>query len=110
MQANSSWIMHRGRPSDPALRSFLQAVRGLDTSGLRPAALDGAVIPVCFLALVALVVLGAMLMLFSWITAGLPSSAYTMCATIESCAAPTPAKDPRSWVDGPQLDEPTETR
>ena len=110
MHGNSSWITHRGRPWDPAPRCSLQAVRGSGTSGLRPAVLDDVVIPVCFLALVGLVVLGALLMLFSWVTAGLPSSAYTACATIESCAAPTPAEDPRSWVNGPQLDEPTETR
>jgi len=107
MQGNSSWVMHRGRPWDPTPRPSL---RGSGTSGVRPAVLDDAVIPVCFLALVGLIVLGALLMLFSWITAGLPSSAYTTCATIESCAAPPSPEDPRSWVNGPQLDEPTETR
>jgi hypothetical protein len=64
---------------------------------------------VCFLAVVGVVVFGGLLMLFSWVTAGLPPTALTTCLAMDSCVAPAPAEDSAAWVEAPRLDEPTAT-
>jgi hypothetical protein len=108
MRGNSSWIMHRGRTWVWATRPSPRAGRGSAGTGSRPAALDDAVIAVCFLALVGVVVFGGLLMLFSWVTAGLPPSALTTCPGIDGCA-PAPAGEPAAWIEAPRVDEPTAT-
>jgi hypothetical protein len=64
---------------------------------------------VCFLALVGVVVFGGLLMLFSWVTAGLPPTALATCPGIDGCVAPAPAEGPAAWVEAPWLDEATAT-
>jgi hypothetical protein len=110
MLRNGSWIMHRGRTLDWDARPSQRADRGSAGTGSRPATLDDAVIAVCFLALVGLVVFGGLLMLFFWVTAGLPPSVLTTCPRMDSCVAPAPAEDdPAAWVEVPRVDEPTAT-
>jgi hypothetical protein len=110
MLGNSSWIMHRGRTWVYASRPSQRAGRGSVGIGSRPATLDDAVIAVCFLALVGVVVFGGLLMLFSWVTAGLPPSALNTCLGVDGCAASFAAEnDPAAWVGAPRVDEPTLT-
>jgi hypothetical protein len=109
MLGNSSWIMHRGRTWGWATRPSQRAGRGPAGPGSRPATLDDAAIAVCFLALVGVVVFGGLLMLFSWVTAGLPPSALTRCPGIDGCVASAPAGEPAAWIGAPRIDEPTAT-
>jgi hypothetical protein len=107
MLGNSSWIMHR-RTWVWAPRPSQRAGRGSAGPGSCPATLEDAAIAVCFLALVGVVVFGGLLMLFSWVTAGLPPSALTTCPGIDGCA-PAPAGEPAAWIEAPRVDEPTAT-
>jgi hypothetical protein len=109
MQGNSSWIMHRGRTWNWASRPSQRSRRGSVGPGSRPATLDDAAIAVCFLALMGVVVFGGLLMLFSWVTAGLPPTALTTCPGIDGCVAPAPAEGPTAWVEAPRVDETTAT-
>jgi hypothetical protein len=109
MLRNGSWIMHRGRTWDWDTRPSQRADRGLADTRSRPATLDDVVVAVCFLALVGLVVFGGLLMLFFWVTAGLPPSALTTCSVMDSCVAPAPTEHPAAWVEVPRVDEPTAT-
>lgn len=109
MQGNSSWIMHRGRTWDWATRPAQRAGSGSVGAGSRPPTLDDAVVAVCFLALVGVVVFGGLLMLFSWVTAGLPPTALTTCSGIDSCIEPAPAEGPAAWLDAAWVDESTAT-
>ena len=109
MLGNSSWIMHRGRTWDWASRPSQRAGSGSAGTGSRAATLDDAVIAVCFLVLVGVVVFGGLLMLFSWVTAGLPPSALTTCPGIDSCVVAAPAEDPGTWVEAAWVNEPTVT-
>lgn len=110
MLGNSSWIMHRGRTWVWATPPSQQAGRSSAGTGSRPATLENAVVAVCFLALVGVVVFGGLLMLFSWVTAGLPPSALTTCPGMDGCVASFAAgDDPAAWVEVPRVDEPTAT-
>ena len=109
MLGNSSGIMHRGRTWVWATRPSQRAGRGSAGIGSRPATLDDAAVAVCFLALVGVVVLGGLLMLFSWVTAGLPPSALTACPGIDGCVTPAPAGDPAAWIEALRVDESTAT-
>ena len=109
MLGNSSWIMHRGRTWVWATRPSQRAGRGSAGTGSRPATLDDAAIAVCFLAVIGVVIFGGLLMLFSWVTAGLPPSALTTCPGIDGCVAPAPAEDPTAWIEAPRVDESTPT-
>jgi hypothetical protein len=66
---------------------------------------------VCFLVLVAVVVFGGLLMLFSWVATGLPPTALTTCSGVDGCVASSFAAedDPAAWVEVPRVDEPTAT-
>ena len=105
MQGNSSWIMHRGRTLGWAILPQ-RAGRGSVGTRSRPATLDDAVIAVSFLALIGVVVFGGLLMLFSWVSTGLPPTVLPTCRGIDSCVA---AEDPAAWVEVPRIDEPTAT-
>jgi len=110
MLGNSSWIMHRGRTWVWATRPPQRAGRGSVGTGSRPATLDDAAIAVCFLVLVTVVVFGGLLMLFSWVTAGLPPTALTTCPGADGCVASFGAEDdPAAGVEVPRVDEPTPT-
>ena len=109
MHGNSSWIMHRGQAWNWATRPSQQAGSGPVGVSSRPATLDDAVTAVCFLALVGVVVFGGLLMLFSWVTGGLPPTALTTCPGISRCVAPAPAESPATWVEGAWVEEPTAT-
>lgn len=110
MLGNSSWIMHRGRTWDWATPPSQQAGRSSAGTGSRAATLEDAVVAVCFLALVGVVVFGGLLMLFSWVTAGLPPSALTTCLGMDTCMAPAPAEgDPAAWAEVPWVAGPTVT-
>jgi hypothetical protein len=71
--------------------------------------LDDIVVSLCFLALVALLVLGGLVMFFSSVSKVTPPSAYTTCATVGSCSAADPTEDSRPAND-PQLVDPVEAR
>ena len=60
------------------------------------------------LVLVALVVLGSLLMLFSWVTATIPMSQMLTCPEVEGCApqAPAPEEGQAPVNGGLRLDEP----
>jgi len=107
MIGNSSWIMHR-RTWVWAPRPSQRAGRGSAGPGSRPATLEDTAIAVCFLVLVGVVVFGGLLMLFSWVTAGLPPSALRTCPVIDGCVAPA-AGEPAAWIEAPRVDEPTAT-
>jgi hypothetical protein len=110
MPGNSSGIMHRGRTWVWATRPSQRAGRGSAGTGSRPATLDDAAIAVCFLALIGVVVFGGLLMLFSWVSAGLPPSALTTCPDgMENCVAPVPAENSAGWLETTRVDEPTVT-
>jgi hypothetical protein len=99
MLGNSSWIMHRGRTWDWATHPSRRAGSGSAGTGSRAATLEDAVIAVVF---------GGLLMLFSWVTVGLPPSALTTCPGIDGCA-PVPSGEPAAWIEAPGTDEPRAT-
>jgi hypothetical protein len=108
MLGNSSRIMHRGRTWGWATYPSRRAGHGSLGTGSRPATLDDAAIAVCFLVLVAVVVFGGLLMLFSWVTAGVPPTVPTTCPGMDACVASLAAEDdPAAWVEVPRVDEPT---
>ena len=97
MQAVSSWIMHRGRtgkgPAGVVLRPGGIARSRPDA----PATVNDIAIAVSLLAVLAVIFLGGLLMLFSWVTAGLPPSLLTTCARAEDCATLGPAQSATLW-------------
>src|SRR6266704_5747929 len=67
------------RMGSRAMRRSVPTARGSDASDFcRPAFGDG-VLAACLLALVGIVVIGGLLMLFSWVTATLPTSQLIAC-------------------------------
>jgi hypothetical protein len=100
--APSTSVVWAARPSQ-------RAGHGSVGTKSRPAALEDAVIAVCFLVLVGVVVFGGLFMLFSWVTAGLPTSALTACPRVDGCMAPSPAENPAAWVEALPVDEPLVT-
>ena len=109
MQGTSSWTMDRGRTWSWSQGLSLRAVRGSVAPSARPARFDDAVIALCFLALVGVVVFGGLLMLFSWVTTGLPSTAQGTCPAVEACVAPPLTEDPAQSVTASVSGEPAET-
>ncbi len=93
MHANSSGVIQGKRFWGWAARPSVRVGRSSVDVDSRPARVDDVVVAVCFLALVGLVVFGGLLMLFSWVTAGLPPSAVMTCPESESCAPPAPVED-----------------
>jgi hypothetical protein len=68
----------------------------------RLATLNDVAIAASFLMFLAVVVCGLLLLLFSWITAGLPPSAVT-CSQTVNCVAPEVADDLPVWIEGPSV-------
>src|SRR5262245_56718752 len=101
MPGVSSWIMHRERmwegkgrlSSAPRHKSHPEAPTAHDVE-----------IAISFLALLGVLLVGGLLMLSSWVTAGLPRSLPATCPRTEDCATLSPAQyatlsgddDPRS--------------
>jgi hypothetical protein len=99
--------LQRERVLQSATRSSIRVVRGSDDRGCRPATVDDVVPAVCFLALVGVVVLGGLLMLFSWVTTALPTRSVIACHEFDGCAISSPDEDQRVWPIEPQTQEPT---
>jgi hypothetical protein len=100
--------MHKERVWDSVTGRSVRVVPGSDGAGHRRPTFDDGVLAVCFLALIAVVVLGGLLMLFSLVAARLPTRAMMACPELEGCAAPAAdegqvvsADDPR--IDGPKM-------
>jgi len=87
------------------MRRSVPSARGSDASGFcGPASGDG-VLAVCLLALVGIVVIGGLVMLFSWVTTTLPTSQLIACPEFDGCVMP-PEESQTVTVDSPPLDEP----
>ena len=78
--------------------------------GKRRTSFDEVFVVVCFLALIALVVLGGAVMLLSWVTATLPVSPRIACPKFDSCVVPGPDENPAVLVDDHRSDGPMLTR
>jgi hypothetical protein len=77
--------MQRDRVWDSATRR-VRAVPSPDGSrGKRRTSFDEVFVVVCFLALIAVVVLGGAVMLLSWVTATLPVSSRIACPELNGC-------------------------
>ena len=109
MQGQSSWIMHRVRPWEWTTRTRRGVERKPRVPSFWPALLDDVVLPACFLALVGIVLVGALLGLLSWVSAGIPPAPPMACADIASCP-PAMVENPSAWGDVAGLAGPTETR
>jgi hypothetical protein len=90
-------------------RRSMPAVHGADDAGSRPATFGDGVLAVCFLAIVGLVVLGGVLMLFSWVTATLPRDPISVCREFDGCVMPTPDEGQAIGGDDPRIDAPRMT-
>jgi hypothetical protein len=100
--------MQREQAWNSVLRASARVVRGGDGAGSSHVAFDEGVVAVCFVALVGVVLLGAILMLFSWVTTTLPTSPVVVCPAFDGCGIPTPDENQATWVgdssiDGPRL-------
>ena len=102
--------MQRDRVWDSATRR-VRAVPSPDGSrGKRRTSFDEVFVVVCFLALIALVVLGGAVMLLSWVTATLPVSPRIACPKFDSCVVPGPDENQGVLVDDHPTDGPMLTR
>jgi hypothetical protein len=111
MQGHSSWIMHRVRPWEWSTGTRRGADRRPQVAPFRAAIFDDVVLPVCFLALVGIVLVGGLLGLLSWVSAGIPPAPQLACSDVVSCApAAAMVGDPGTWGDVAGFAEPTETR
>jgi hypothetical protein len=101
--------MQRERVGNSASLPSVRVVRGADGRARGRVTLDDAVIAICFLALVAVVVLGGLLMLFSWVTAALPTSPTVACYGFNACPVSAPDEDQVVWPVEPGIQEPIQT-
>jgi len=88
-------------------RTWGSATRGARDVSTR-ISFDQIAVVVCFVALIAIVVLGGALMLLSWVTATAPASPQSACSEPNGCAGtPTEKNDAvlvdNDWVYGPKL-------
>ena len=111
MHGNSSWTEHRGhtlhwagRPSSRVGRPSLTP----DSPDSRPARVGDAVIIAGFLALVWAFTFAGLLILFSWVTAELPSTAQATCPRVENCVPPSLIEDPDLGIPTSHYPEPAE--
>ena len=110
MQGQSSWIMHRVRPWESSTGIRRGADGRPQVATFRAAMLDDVVLPACFLVLVGVVLVGGLLGLLSWVSAGIPSAPHLACADIASCAPSAAVEDPSAWGEVVGFAEPAETR
>src|SRR5262245_41197879 len=108
MHGNSSWTEHRGhtlhwagRPSSRVGRPSLTPDSGPPKNG-EPVRIVG------FLALVWALTFAGLLILFSWVTAELPSTAQATCPRVENCVPPSLIEDPDLGIPTAHYPEPTE--
>jgi hypothetical protein len=95
--------MDRERTWNSVAHGSVRLVRSVDGTDSRRAAFDEGVVAVCFLALVGLAVLGAVLVLFSWVTAALPEPTV-MCRQFDRCVVPEPDDIQPAWVGDSPMD------
>src|SRR5262245_42923254 len=98
MPGVSSWIMHRERMWEGRGR-VSPAPRHTSHPAAR-AALDDVAIAISFLALLGVLLVGGLLMLSSWLTAGLPASLVATCPRTEDCATLSAARYPTLSGEG----------
>jgi hypothetical protein len=102
--------MQRDRVWDSATRR-VRAVPSSDGGrGKRRTSFDEVVVVVCFLALIAVVVLGGAVMLLSWVTATFPVSPRVACPEFDGCVAPGPDENQDVLVDDHRKGGPMMTR
>lgn len=101
--------MQRERVGNLVTRRSVRVILGSDDAGSRRATFDEGILAVCFLVLVAVVVLGGLLMLFQQVSATLPSSLLMTCPEFDGCSAPTPGEQQEAWVDDPRFGGPKMT-
>ena len=70
---------------------------------------DDVGVAVCFLALVSVVVLGGLLMLFSWVTAVLPTDPVMACHAVEGCGISATDEEQIGWPIETQIHDSTTT-
>lgn len=100
--------MQREQTWNLVLRGSARVVRGVDRAGSSRATFNESVVAVCFLVLVGVVMVGALLMLFSWVTTTLPTSPTVACPAFDGCVIPTPDERQAEWaghssIDGPRF-------
>ena len=84
-------------------RPSVRVVRGSDGAGSHRRTLEDGVLAVCFLALVGVVLLGALLTLFSWVTT-LPTNPPNLCRELDACPV-TPDQGQTDWIDQLRMDQ-----
>jgi hypothetical protein len=111
MQGQSSWIMHRVWPWEWSTGIRRGPDRRPQVAASRAPILDDVVLPICFLALVGIVLVGGLLGLLSWVSAGIPPAPQLACSDVASCPpAAAMVGDPSTWGEVAGFAEPTEIR
>jgi hypothetical protein len=85
------------------MRRVLVAARP-DGPGERRPSFGDVIVVVCFLAIIGIVVIGGVVMLFSWVTATFPVSPRVACPEFHGCVVPGPDENEAVSVD----DHPTD--
>jgi hypothetical protein len=101
METERAWKSMTGRS--------VPVVRDSDGADSRRTTVDEVVLAVCFLAVVGVVLLGGLLMLFTWVTATLPTSPMAVCTELDGCVMPTPNENQPGWTDDLRVDQPRMT-
>ena len=86
--ASGTFQIHKERVQKSAAVHTVRVDRGAYRAGSRGASFNDWIPVVCFLALVGVVVVGGLLMLFSWVTTTLPGRVGTACPPPTDCVAP----------------------
>jgi len=115
MLGNHFWIeprghfLHWGRHPSPQQGHPSSRVgrRSLTPDSTSTRAADG-IIAMGFLALVWIITLAGLLILFSWVTAELPSTAQATCPRVENCVPPALIEDPVLGMPSSHYPEPAE--
>jgi hypothetical protein len=87
-----------------------RVVLGSAGADRRRLAFDDGLLVLCLFVLAGLVVLGGVLLLFSWVTATLPPRMLMSCSEYHSCVTPEPDMNQVLWGDDSLTDGPTMTR
>jgi len=103
MHGVTSRLIYRGRPGESAQRPSSQSRDGSRLEA--PATVKDVEIAIAFLGLLGVLLVSALLMLFSWVTAGLPPSLLATCPRVEDCATPVPAQYPTLAGDNEPREE-----
>jgi hypothetical protein len=98
--------MHKERAWNSVSGRSVPAVHGADGAGHRRPTFDDGVLVVCFFSLIGVVVLGGLLMLFSWVVATLPTRPMSACPQFDGYVVPAADGDQAVRADDPRIDGP----